>query len=189
MPDTLLMTRYLISDLHFNDQDAIDDFDRPFTSLDEMHTELKNRWNSVVSASDQVIVVGDFARVEREAEVWIWLSQLSGEIILVDGNHRPINRSEFGKSRLPLTTEYRFEEGGYSFRCAHKPKWFPEEWDGWKIYGHFHNQYPDQYPFIDPEKRRINVSAELLDYTPVSIGRIIELLNEGDKHDTLPNDT
>jgi calcineurin-like phosphoesterase family protein len=150
-----------------------------------MNEVLIERWNNVVTEPDRVVVVGDFACAEREAEVWIWLTQLNGKKILVDGNHRPIERSEFKNSELPLTTEYQFDAGKYSFLCLHKIEWFPEEWHEWKIFGHIHNRYPEEYPFIDPAAKRINVSAELLDYTPVSIDRIIDLINRGNRCTTV----
>jgi calcineurin-like phosphoesterase family protein len=37
----------------------------------------------------------------------------------------------------------------------------------------------DEYPFINPYKKRINVSVEVLDYKPVSLDLIIKLIKRG----------
>lgn len=181
----MFSTTYLIADLHFDHEDVIEEFDRPFDSVEDMNTALINRWNGTVSESDRVIVVGDFACVDKESEVWYRLTQLNGDKILVDGNHRPIERSKFSSTDLPLTTEYKLETSSYDFFCSHKLEWIPEDWEGWKIYGHVHDRYPDKHPFIDPGSESINVGAELLDYTPVSINRIIDLIDGGDRYVTL----
>jgi len=178
-------TTYLIADLHFDHEEVIDEFDRPFDDIEEMHSALIDRWNRTVSESDLTIVVGDFACVDTEAEAWYRLSQLNGDKILVDGNHRPIERSQFSSTDLPLTTEYKLETSRYDFLCCHKLEWIPEEWQGWKIYGHVHDRYPEKHPFLDPQSKSINVGAELLDYTPVSIGHITDLLDRQEKYVTL----
>jgi calcineurin-like phosphoesterase family protein len=44
------------------------------------------------------------------------------------------------------------------------------------IHGHHHNNDLRHYPFIDFEHRRVNVSAEVIGYIPVSLKDICELI-------------
>jgi calcineurin-like phosphoesterase family protein len=55
----------------------------------------------------------------------------------------------------------------------------PREFKGWIIHGHHHNNHPNIFPFFDPEKKRVNVSVELVKYQPVSLDYIHSLIQEG----------
>jgi calcineurin-like phosphoesterase family protein len=45
----------------------------------------------------------------------------------------------------------------------------------WIIHGHVHNNNMDRYPFINGEKKTINVSAEVINYEPVSLKYLLSL--------------
>jgi calcineurin-like phosphoesterase family protein len=68
--------------------------------------------------------------------------------------------------------------GGHALYLVHNPEEAPNSWDGWIIHGHHHANYPDRYPFVNRECKRINVSTEVVDYTPVSENRILEVINQ-----------
>jgi calcineurin-like phosphoesterase family protein len=57
------------------------------------------------------------------------------------------------------------------FLLVHDPDDIPYWWRGWTIHGHVH--WNPDYPFIDGKKRNINVSCEVIDYTPVSLDWIL----------------
>lgn len=179
---------YIISDTHFGDANIIEAFDRPFESTESMNKSMVDNWNSTVSEDDSIIIVGDFARVEKKNEIWLWLSKLNGEKMIVYGDHCPVARSSFEESELPLRAECRFEKAGYEFYCAHKPGWLPEDENIWKIHGHVHDRYPEEFPFIDPKNKTINVSAELLGYSPITIDSVVELLETGQRYVRCPEE-
>jgi calcineurin-like phosphoesterase family protein len=137
-----------------------------------MNNEILDRWNSVVSDNDDVFFVGDLAVADSEAELWTWFGRLPGNIKYLYGNHCPVGRSEFSDSDLPLYKEEKFERQGYSFQCVHKYEWSDDDWSGWTIHGHDH----EKEPFINPEKKRVNVSVDDTDFEPVSVSEIIELI-------------
>ena len=58
----------------------------------------------------------------------------------------------------------------------HDPSEIPEDWEknGWAIHGHIHNKGR----FIDIERKRINVSVEQINYTPVNIDAIVNFIEE-----------
>ena len=77
---------WFTSDLHFWHKNICKYCNRPYESLDEMHKAIISNWNNVVQDSDTVFVLGDlgFCGIEKLREL---LSQLCGNIILVQGNH------------------------------------------------------------------------------------------------------
>jgi|SRR5208283_4539622 len=160
---------YLISDLHLDHSNIIHYCARPFLSSDvnEMNTVLVENWNHVVSNTNTVYFLGDlaFGKVARSAEYW--LSKLNGKIQFIRGNH------EYGVNNSHEHTILNYRD--HQFLLVHDPKRLPIEWDGWIIHGHVHNNDMKNYPFINGEKKTINVSAELTNYRPVSLDYILSL--------------
>ena len=50
--------------------------------------------------------------------------------------------------------------------------------DGWVIHGHHHNNDLRCFPFVNFKKRWINVSAEVLGYSPVGIQELMRIIRE-----------
>jgi calcineurin-like phosphoesterase family protein len=160
------MTTYFVSDLHLDHANIIEYCDRPFDTVAEMNRTLVDNWNAVVDPDDQVAFVGDLA-MERDAPVVQgWLNRLNGTILFVEGNH---------DYAIPVDTHdhYTLSTDAYDLYLTHYPEDIPDEWDGWAIYGHHHNNDPDEYPFVDPENRRVNVSVELLGYEPIPAAELL----------------
>lgn len=174
---------FVISDLHFDDCNVLCEYNRPFDSVSEMNEEIIDRWNQIVCSQDTVYHVGDFTVKDTEAAVLYRIEQLSGNIILLDGNHRPIQRSEFARSALPIQRSAKLEYGGYEFFLTHKPAWIPDDWGDWAITGHHHDAVED-YPFVDPESRMVNISAEVLDYRPLNLDRLVDIIETGERYET-----
>ena len=63
----------------------------------------------------------------------------------------------------------------HKFLLVHDPDNLPIKWDGWIIHGHKHNNDMKNYPFINGEKKTINVGVELLNYKPIDLDFIISL--------------
>ena len=173
---------YLISDLHLDHSNIIRYCARPFLSSDinEMNSVLVENWNRVVHDSNTVYFLGDltFGRGARPAEYW--LPKLNGKIQFIRGNH------EYG---VQNSQDYAIlNHGGHQFLLIHNPdpKQRPVKWDGWVIHGHTHDNDVKNYPFINGEKKTINVSAELTNYRPVSLDYILSLdLDAIERMDTL----
>ena len=104
------MTRYLVADTHFGDADVLDYTGRSFGSVGAMNDALVKRWNAAVSEGDKVVVVGDFAVPAEPTTLRRWLRRLSGDVVLVAGDH------DDGARRcrpLDVRASYRLEAGGY----------------------------------------------------------------------------
>ncbi|MFA7695232.1 MAG: 2'-5' RNA ligase family protein [Methanoregula sp.] len=163
---------FLISDLHLGHANIIRYCSRPFvyTDVTEMDRVLTANWNFCIAPSDRVYFLGDLrygrdARQESE-----YRALLNGKITFVYGNH---------DEGIPDTVPSAFLEcDGIRFCLVHNPADAPEDFDGWIIHGHHHNNDLRTYPFIDGAGKRINVSAEVLGYIPVSLREICRIIRK-----------
>ena len=78
--------KFLTSDLHIGHANIIEYTDRPYASVDEMNTDLVERWNSVVSPDDEVFILGDLA-MGKLADSLALIPSFNGAKHLVPGNH------------------------------------------------------------------------------------------------------
>ncbi len=154
---------YLASDLHLNHAKILRHCHRPFSSLRHMNRDLVDRWNGVVGPRDTVYHLGDFS-IRGSPDRWI--RELNGKKVFIRGNHD----RDLPGAMHHATLSY----GGYEFYLVHDPRNAPPSWKGWVIHGHTHNKVPE-YPFINGEKRTINVSCECTGYAPLSIDHLLSL--------------
>jgi calcineurin-like phosphoesterase family protein len=156
------MSVYFIACTHFNHANIIRHCHRPFRSVQEMNAALVRNWNQVVKEKDTVFHIGDLAFGKNPLN---WLNFLNGKVVFIKGNH-----DRWG---LPcFIIHFHFLPD--AFMLIHNPADTPRDWDGWVIHGHVHNNDLKRYPFINRERRTVNVSAEVVGYKPVSLGEIEE---------------
>ncbi len=163
-------TCFLIADLHLGHANIIRYCSRPFVFFDpgEMDHVLIKNWNYTVSAANIVYYLGDLCYGNREIPVEHYKKKLKGTIIFIKGNHDdPDHGAKFSE-----IIDYR----GYRFLLIHDPADAPPAFDGWVIHGHHHNNDLRQYPFICFSKKRINVSAEVVGYSPVSLDELVGIM-------------
>jgi calcineurin-like phosphoesterase family protein len=159
---------YLMGDLHLDHANIINYCARPFlfSDVEEMNNVLINNWNNTIR-ENKIFFLGDlsFGRGSRPAEHW--LRKLSGDIHFIRGNH---------ETGVKNSKEYEnLEYKNHKFLLVHDPDNLPIKWDGWVIHGHKHNNDMKNYPFINGEKKTINVGAELVNYKPIDLDFIISL--------------
>jgi calcineurin-like phosphoesterase family protein len=170
------MARYILSDLHLGHENIIDYCDRPFDSVQEMDKILIDNWNRTVDANDIVFFLGDLGHFANEAQLRDWLDKLNGRIVFIEGNHD--HPDEYVDS-LNTHQYYILSQGGLELCCTHRPANAPSFWDGWIIHGHHHNNHMDDYPLVNPEKKSMNVSAELLNYEPLTVTDLVTYVEQG----------
>lgn len=197
------MSVYLISDTHFGHGNIIDYCDRPFSSLNEMESEIISRWNSKVRHNDTVLFGGDLAMAPA-GKASEYAKKLNGNLVLITGNHDSFSK---WKASFPVLESEYFQYGyygeEYEFYYSHwpdnyneqnsrgdnreEPKYsqLPSWFEGWEIHGHVHNNDLKNYPLIEPDEKRINVGAELLDYTPIELNELIEIIKEATRYETV----
>lgn len=169
------MARYVISDHHFGHSRIIGYTDRPFSSVGEMNAALLDRFYETVDADDVLVHLGDVAMDMRDgAETIEYFQRLNGDL-LVAGNH-DVGLSP-DEAPFPVLESCILEHGEYRFYCTHRPEDVPDDWDGWVLHGHMHNNDTDRYPFVAADERRVNVSCELVNYRPVRLETLTSLLD------------
>ena len=158
---------FVTSDQHLDHKNIIKYCNRPFRNVWHMNRVLIRNWNSTVRKDDTVYFLGDLAYGRGSKSSDYWLRKLNGKIIFIKGNH---DHSKMIKFHRNYTIEYK----GVKFYLVHRPEYVPQRWNGWTICGHVHNKRP----FIDKNKKLINVSVEVTKYKPVNMNRIVEMIRQ-----------
>lgn len=163
---------FFISDTHFDHTNIIRYCKRPFKSTDEMNMTMLNNWNNTVKSNDVVFFLGDmgFGKGSRRADYW--LKKLNGNIFFIKGNHEKISRKDNVYDRIILKHKRR------KFFVTHDPKDVPSNWKDWAICGHHHNNKPEEFPLVNKKTKRINVSVELIDYKPILLDDLLEVIQK-----------
>lgn len=153
---------FVISDTHFNHFNIIGYCDRPFVTAEEMDETMIANWNAVVGKDDIVHHLGDFAfgrgSIERIEE---YVARLNGSIILTRGNHDRQTNSWYKRVGFAdvIGGECWQYKPGVIF--SHRPQ--PNK-GLLNIHGHIHNLY-----HIHPNKLYVNMSVEVVNYTPIRL--------------------
>jgi len=170
---------YITADLHLNHKNIIQYCNRPFSSVREMNRQLVKNWNKTIGRDDMVLYLGDLAFGKGKNKVKYWLNQLNGRVYFIRGNHDnniPNFVPHIDKCKLLYEDKaYLVNKKQKTFLLAHRPE-RPQDWDGWIIHGHEHNNNPEKYPFINRENKTINVSTELTGYRPIPLESLIPKL-------------
>lgn len=157
------MTNFYISDTHFDHVNIIKLCKRPFADVNEMNEAMVERWNKVVTNSDTVYHLGDFAWKRNE----YWRSRLNGHIVWVPGNHDQ-NAPTLDKAY------WEIQDGQWKLVLFHYPivSWNGFHRGAYHFYGHVHGQ-PQDHMSLDWRARAFDVGVECLDYTPRTAEQII----------------
>jgi calcineurin-like phosphoesterase family protein/2'-5' RNA ligase len=160
---------FFIGDLHLDHDNIIDFCNRPFRSVQEMNNVIVSNWNSTIRKRDVVFFLGDMAfRMDNRGTDY-WRSKLNGKIYFIRGNHDL-------SARTRLYEKLILKCKGREFLLVHDPKGVPENWNGWIIHGHKHNNDTAGYPLINKEKKTVNVGVELLDFKPLPLEGLLKLV-------------
>ena len=135
---------------------------RPFKSLEEMHTTIAERWNSVVTSRDKVYHLGDVAFTRSALGL---IGMLNGKKRLVRGNH------DLFPTRLYL--DYFDEVYGVRKIDGVWMTHVPMHWGSVaqsrvtvNIHGHLHEK-------VIRRPKYFNACVERIGYTPVSIDEVL----------------
>jgi calcineurin-like phosphoesterase family protein len=172
---------FLIADLHLGHANIIRYCSRPFLLSDvrEMDHVLIKNWNYTISSQNRIYYLGDLRYGKDALSNLQYRKKLKGRITFIQGNH---DDPDLGA--VPSVT---LKHQGFSFMLVHDPASAPEEFDGWIIHGHHHNNDLHNYPFIDFEHRRINVCAEVIGYIPLNLTVLCSILQDHlSRGDTTP---
>lgn len=160
------MNNYLISDTHFGHNGISHKF-RPEFSSDEEHNETIHE--NILSCSGKrntLWILGDVCFSQDHFRK-LWVYSLSfAKVHIVLGNH--------DHKRLPeYCAQYDIAVHGiikkWGFWLSHCPVHPQELYRGYSVHGHVHRN-------TVPDDRYFNVSCEALDYKPITLGVIREIM-------------
>ena len=140
---------YYISDLHFfhaNVTNEGNNFDgRPYDTLEEMHDDMRERWNKKITNADTVYILGDISMRGKPEKLIALVSTLKGHKILVQGNHDDVSDFRY-KKIFDDICDYReitdqLGKETVHLVLSHYPiLMWKNQHRGWiHLYGHVHN--------------------------------------------------
>lgn len=156
------MSAYFISDLHFGHENMA--IKRGFSCADEMNEHIVKCWNSVISKRDIVFILGDVT-MEKVKDYPI-LNTMKGLKTVVLGNHdQPQHVTELLKYVNKVGGMITYKKTAILTHCPIHPSELEYRFK-YNIHGHVHEN-----SLNDPRYK--NVSAEVLNYTPVEFSMLI----------------
>lgn len=160
------MTVFVVSDTHFGHENIIGYCQRPFASVEEMDEAMVSRWNAVVRPQDHVYHLGDVAMKKPNLAI---VKRLNGHKRLVFGNHDIFEAKHYLDAGFQKVMGMRVLDG---MILTHVPI-HPGSMGRFRanVHGHVHNNENLSLPYV-------NVSVEVIDYTPVALDVIAQRLTE-----------
>lgn len=178
--------KFYIADWHYGHENILAFDNRPFKTIEEMNTALVERWNSVVTNSDTVYILGDMFWC-KSSEAFPVLDSLHGQKFLIRGNHDRSNDGRFIKKFAKVDEYMEIDDNGRKVVLCHYPiPCFKNHFYGWyHLYGHVHNSF--EYNMMEHDKilmqelygkqcQMFNAGCMMpwMDYTPRTLDEIIE---------------
>lgn len=162
---------FAISDLHLGHQNAIPRYKRPFpmAKISEMDRVLIRNWNWTVKEEDIILYLGDLSFMS-DLSPESYLKRLKGSIYYLEGNH------DIYYSHMSHCLFMNYDD--ISFLFIHDPEELVRPFEGWVVHGHVHNKNLTDFPFFNPFEKRVNVSAEVIGYRPISLDEITRLVRD-----------
>lgn len=170
------------SDTHFDHDNIIRYCNRPFHSARQMNQKLLGNWNYSVKENDTIYFLGDIAYGRKRHPIDYWLGKLNGKIIYIRGNH---DTDSITRATV-IPNSYGIQYKNYKFLLMHNPH-RPFGYDGWIIHGDKHNNHLKEFPFIHQKNKTINVCSEMVNFTPLNLDKLIELIETGQNYTIIPN--
>ena len=172
---------YFLSDTHFDHDKSFVYGPRGFSSIADADETIIQNWNSTVSNSDEMYMLGDFFMGTNINYIQNVLATLHGRIHLILGNHDTpgkIKIYEQSTNIVEIVPAKRFDYCKRHFYLSHYPTLTANYNDNprtatYNIHGHTH----DTAKFYNNSPYMYNVACDAQDCTPVSIDQIMEDIN------------
>ena len=168
---------FVTGNMQFGRPSIITKMKRPFASLEEMHTVLIEKWNTVVGLNDTVYHCGNFAWDPDTAESI--LNKLNGKIYLIPG--------ENDNAILDLTTNNSMPKHAAiinkivevdSIECV-LTYWPLTAWPKQSSKYYNVHGFPNRKHLSNHKSKSLNVACDFWGYKPVEIETVKELVNLG----------
>jgi calcineurin-like phosphoesterase family protein len=175
------MQTFFTSDTHFDDEFAIEYFQRPFQSVDEMNLVMLEKWNSVIGEQDRVYHLGDFT-LDDISHFTKWVSQLNGNIRILPGSHDHPWLKDFVPSDkvqvlAPLVSvefpELMVTEKPQAIVLCHYSMqvWDRSNQGSWHLFGHSHGKLKGIGLSFD-------VGVDCTEFAPLSLEKVASKMKD-----------
>jgi len=162
---------FFLADPHLGHENIVLYCGRPFKNIAEMDSVIITNWNSVVKSTDTVFLLGDFSLANAE-RITKYINALTGKIILVAGNHDK-RTVTFWRKRGVEAYKIPIDYNDGEFLLSHEPISFPVIPN---VHGHTHGNL--HRGSFHVHGIHVCVSAEVVDYTPITVTSIREKVAE-----------
>lgn len=158
---------WLTANQNFGRHSAIEQWNRPFTNINEMNQALILAWNQVVEPNHTVWVLGNFAWDPESAEEA--LKKLNGNIHVIQGKFDQPIVGFLKKNKIYNQGIHHVTQDKTTYTLSYWPQC---EWLGdWSFHGwEDYSSYP-----TNPTLKRVNVSCDLWGFKPVSMLKVTDL--------------
>ncbi len=163
---------YFTSDLHLGHRQIVRR--RGFDSVDDMDRTLIQNINSMVTANDELWILGDFSYRISKDEARHWLGQIRcRHVHLIRGNHDKDWTAEDGWESVETYHELKTDQG--KLVLFHYPllAWNGERQNSWDLHGHIHSDRQTNLQNARQGLRRYNVGVDANVLQPVSFDEIL----------------
>ena len=176
------MAKFFSSDYHLFHNKVIEYCNRPFKDINEMHRAIINNINSTLNPEDELWILGDITMLGNDhvRKVKNELDKIKNRNLhLVLGNHdswRMKNYLEAGFRTIHSTMWFSYNK--YNFFLFHDPAEYVAVQNAFPnsvaLVGHVH----ELFKHLLPGKSVINVGVDVWNFEPVSLDKIINVLEE-----------
>jgi calcineurin-like phosphoesterase family protein len=157
------------ADTHYGHAGIVKLCQRPWSNVEEMNELLITGWNAVVSPSDTVWHLGDFAHKATAAAMRRVFARLNGIKHLVPGNHDNADTFRLGWKSINPLVETTIE-GQRLVLCHYALRtWHGQRRGAINLYGHSHGRLPGTSQSAD-------VGVDCWGYVPVDLAQIRQRL-------------
>lgn len=163
---------FFTADTHFGDESIIRYENRPFSTVEEMDSKLIEKWNSIISAEDEIFVLGDFSAYDKHKTAEI-CKKLNGRKYLVMGNHDTHNELWYYDCGFESVSKYTIIYDNF-WILSHEPLYINTNMPYANIFGHVHNN--PIYATVSPQS--YCVSLERTGYVPIGFTEIKKQIKE-----------
>lgn len=171
---------YVISDTHWQHKNII-----RYCNRDENHNRIMiDRWNKTIGPQDTILHLGDLFMTKNEKKrnefIYGIAPILNGRKFLILGNHDYDKASFYEDLGFKVIRPFNMRYRGWDVSFDHYPTavGLIERGERYiRVHGHIHNSGYQHIRAKHKERRRygnVNVSVEVIDYTPQPIERVLD---------------
>lgn len=177
------MTIFFSSDLHFGHTNILTYANRPFKDVNEMNEKLILNWNSLITPSDTVYVLGDVC-MGNLPDTIKYVGRLNGKKTLIAGNHdkKARKKPEFCGYFKAIYDYLEITEDGELFVLSHYPlaTWNGAHHGSLHLCGHSHHSYNPSMPTTFDKGKILDVGIDGAgyNYAPLALDRVLAIMSK-----------